>query len=235
VAYPVLAQSVAASVLTTLAYTAWSGRRKIEVCAQLLLDQACIARIESQDGQTVAFIQQRYVEVCTDALLLVYCVELTKQRFDEQTRGAASSGDGAGSGSEGDEAMVAAREFIASCEEMSLAGGSEMRESQSQSGGGGQLLVPALRDNVRRLMVSRGLLLLHHHHWDDQPPPPPSLVDNGSDNDSNSGGDGGDNDEDSGGGGGMRSRRSRGRRSGRVGTSVIELDQIEEALLCSHA
>lgn len=80
-AHPMLSQAVALSLVGTVLYTAWSNRRKIEVYARLLIDQATLARVVSQDRLTSVFLQQRYVDACAEALLLRYSVQVTRQRL----------------------------------------------------------------------------------------------------------------------------------------------------------
>ena len=101
------ARAVAVSLLWTLAYTAWNSRSKMEISARLLIEEATLARLASQDQQTAQFIQQRYVDVCSDAVLLRYAVLLARQRERQRSTEAAARGDaggssGSGSGDEAD-------------------------------------------------------------------------------------------------------------------------------------
>ena len=161
------ATAVAASIVGTIAYTAWSSRRKIEMAAKLLIEEATLARIVSQDSQTAVFIQQQYVNVCSDALLLVYGVKLSQQRgrlVDEErgvnhrdsaagegtSRGAVNKevlAGGVGSGGDREAGGRASkgemRDFLRDCEEMALAEG---------GGGGGGVMAPALQEKVRHLL-----------------------------------------------------------------------------------
>mmetsp|Transcript_8725 Transcript_8725/g.14825 ORF Transcript_8725/g.14825 Transcript_8725/m.14825 type:complete len:661 (-) Transcript_8725:19-2001(-) len=113
-AHPTFAKIVAASIVGTIAYTAWSSRLKMEMAAKLLIEEATVSRLVSQDGQTTQFIQQQYLDVCTDAVMLLYSVKLTKQRMRNVDKFVA--GEAGNSGMDND-----LLEFIRHSEELDLA------------------------------------------------------------------------------------------------------------------
>ena len=78
--HPMFAQSVVLSIAFTIAYTTWSSRRKIEMSANLLIEDATMARLLSQDSQTAYFIQQQYVDALTESLMHLYISKLINQR-----------------------------------------------------------------------------------------------------------------------------------------------------------
>lgn len=153
--HPMLAQMVAASMLSTVAYTAWSSRRKIEMSLKLMIEEATLARVVSQDCQTLSFVQEKYVDVCADTLLLLYAVRLSKQRakyVDEREGDCAAVTDSGVAENENRGWVTRNKAFIEDycrdCEEMSLA----------QSGGGeGSLMTPALRRKVESMLLEWGL------------------------------------------------------------------------------
>jgi hypothetical protein len=143
--HPMFAQMVAASIVSTIAYTAWSSRLKIEMAAKLLIEEATLSRVVSQDSQTALFVQEQYLDACSDATMLLYCVKLTMQRlrdFDHFVPGEVGN-----SGMDDD--MM---QFIRNCEELQLA----------ESGSG--LLVQPLQEKANNLLASWRLVGTSSQH-----------------------------------------------------------------------
>jgi hypothetical protein len=87
--YPLFSQAIAASIVSTFIYSAWSYRRNIKTAAKLRIVEGIASRLQAQDINVLRLAREEFIQKYSVSMFSLYCKMLLQVKVGQQANNSA--------------------------------------------------------------------------------------------------------------------------------------------------